>query len=1129
MLAGVFTVAEAAPKILSGNGSYQLVTIKIGETFDSGYGSGITWLSEKPSVAKANSKGIIKGLSAGTTFVGIDYGNNSLYPLFKVTVKKSNVKLNKTKLSVTVGKKAFIYLKDTFSTVKWKTSNKKKATVSYGKITAKAAGKVTISAVYKKKTYKCAVTVKKGTVKLNKKKLTLTKGDSYQLSLNNAGGKVKWKSSNKKIKVNSGGVVTAYKKGKATITAKLGKKSYKCKVISKSPKTISTKFKKSFSLRKGRKLKLKLKGKYKWKSSNKKIAIVKKGTVTAKKSGTVKITAKKGKKKKTCKIRVFADKSASTKKLTQKKNTASFKNGVKVSVDPSLLKSGARLSVSKVSGLPKLNGVKMKTYDFSLSGAKVSSSRVATITIPQKIKKKQIPVAAYYNEKKSRWEPTMCSYKKGKITMVVDHFSPHAVGTVDLSNSIEIMNPKKTTAWILAYWAPPEATISGERALQIVSQAANANKPTKSCLKIGGEALNWLYDQVDWVFDKSTNFYANLTGALIPAHLQDSFSYYANNFGDHIGWLGFALALGKAIRYTYEGKYIEAGAQLFSGVHGLATAYMAKWFGTANLSAGLFASACIGFAINKVYEASLEENEKRWYRVYNSYYELGADGYRHMYQWRNALTKYFKDKSLTPEQLNEKISGEVDAYARAAWNSPWFPAYFYNATHSAFSYNGGLNNEIKEKYVTQKKHEVYTKVIPVVFEWFAKQQANENQESAQKALKWIADLFSKDLDVKFYDGSRKSGKKSQLKGWTVRWKKIPKIIKDKKKLKIKLDKYGAGKTSYTLFASVKYKIGNKIQIRNKKGKVIDTITISKQKIPTTSVNVMTKKVQKYLKAHTIRLNKTKLTLNKGKTYQLKLLNAKKSKVKWTSSNKKIATIKNGIVKGLKKGKAVITAKYHKKTYKCKVTVKVTFHGWKLVSTTDKNDNYKNYTSSDTDFYDTTPPNPEPNTIYALGSYKWTRVLNATGSKGSFSVNHKLTTDDAWSKKHSGACSEYLKAVCAADTPKSKYKNGSHLKLKMKIVGSHSKHNCTGECSGFGFYAKTSYLNPKSSDGFPKHYNYSDGVSYGFNDKTGTKSATTDLYMTGTGAKKGDTLWLSIGVEARNGTCICYTLYKYKYV
>ena len=47
-----------------------------------------------------------------------------------------------------------------------------------------------------------------------------------------------------------------------------------------------------------------------------------------------------------------------------------------------------------------------------------------------------------------------------------------------------------------------------------------------------------------------------------------------------------------------------------------------------------------------------------------------------------------------------------------------------------------------------------------------------------------------------------------------------------------------------------------------------------------------------------------------------------SKVTYKTSNKKVATVTNkGVVKGVKKGKAVITVKANGKTVKVKITVK----------------------------------------------------------------------------------------------------------------------------------------------------------------------------------------------------------------
>lgn len=75
------------------------------------------------------------------------------------------------------------------------------------------------------------------------------------------------------------------------------------------------------------------------------------------------------------------------------------------------------------------------------------------------------------------------------------------------------------------------------------------------------------------------------------------------------------------------------------------------------------------------------------------------------------------------------------------------------------------------------------------------------------------------------------------------------------------------------------------------------------------------------KTKKVKLSKTKATVYVGKTVTLKLKNNKK-KVKWSTSNKKVATVtKKGKVKGKKAGKATITATVGKKKYKCKVIVK----------------------------------------------------------------------------------------------------------------------------------------------------------------------------------------------------------------
>lgn len=70
-----------------------------------------------------------------------------------------------------------------------------------------------------------------------------------------------------------------------------------------------------------------------------------------------------------------------------------------------------------------------------------------------------------------------------------------------------------------------------------------------------------------------------------------------------------------------------------------------------------------------------------------------------------------------------------------------------------------------------------------------------------------------------------------------------------------------------------------------------------------------------------KLSKSSITINKGKSYTLKVSNAS-SKVRWSVKNKKVATITSkGKVTAKSKGTTYVYARVGKKTLKCKVTVR----------------------------------------------------------------------------------------------------------------------------------------------------------------------------------------------------------------
>lgn len=155
---------------------------------------------------------------------------------------KSNPKLSKKKLVLIAKNTAKLSVSGTTKKVKWSSSNKKIAKVnSKGKVTAKKAGKCTITAKVGTKKLKCKVTVKKritvSKVTLSKTNANMVAGETLKLTASispknvNVSYKASWKSSNTSVaSVSNDGTVTAVSAGSAKITYTAGGKSASCTV-----------------------------------------------------------------------------------------------------------------------------------------------------------------------------------------------------------------------------------------------------------------------------------------------------------------------------------------------------------------------------------------------------------------------------------------------------------------------------------------------------------------------------------------------------------------------------------------------------------------------------------------------------------------------------------------------------------------------------------------------------------------------------------------------------------------------------------------------------------------------------------------------------------------------------------
>ena len=198
------------------------------------------------------SGGTVTAKAAGSAIItakvkapdGIKFDKDTL--TCSVTVKEKEtpktevtLALSKTSLTLEAGKSETLSVSGGGSyTVKWSSSNSDVATVSGGTVTAKAAGKATITAeaapgsdtvIKNPGALKCEVTVNAKTsqveVKLNKTELNLVKDQKETLQIVDGSGKSysgTWSTSDKSIvEVSSDGQVKAKKDGTATVSVKV--------------------------------------------------------------------------------------------------------------------------------------------------------------------------------------------------------------------------------------------------------------------------------------------------------------------------------------------------------------------------------------------------------------------------------------------------------------------------------------------------------------------------------------------------------------------------------------------------------------------------------------------------------------------------------------------------------------------------------------------------------------------------------------------------------------------------------------------------------------------------------------------------------------------------------------------
>jgi len=283
------------------------MTMKVGDskllTVNNLAGRSVTWSSSNANVASVNG-GMVFANASGSCTITASLSDGTTLTCSVTVQSQPRPSLNKTTLNMKVGDTGMLYVNNRGNRgVTWSSSNANVASVSGGKVSAKAAGSCTITARLSDGiTLTCKVNVAQKTQpkpSLNKTTLNLKVGESAMLTVNNRGNRsVTWSSSNANVASVNGGRVSAKAAGSCTITARLSDgTTLTCKVnVTQKSQPKASLNKTSLSLKVGETARLSVNNrgnrKVTWSTSNSKIAAVSRGKVTARGAGSCIITAK---------------------------------------------------------------------------------------------------------------------------------------------------------------------------------------------------------------------------------------------------------------------------------------------------------------------------------------------------------------------------------------------------------------------------------------------------------------------------------------------------------------------------------------------------------------------------------------------------------------------------------------------------------------------------------------------------------------------------------------------------------------------------------------------------------------------------------------------------------------------
>jgi len=330
-------------------------------------------------------------------------------------------------------------------------------------------------------------------------------------------------------------------------------------------------------------------------------------------------------------------------------NPTLSKNGVGLTINEIAIEGVHKAEIRKIDNLPKLDGVTLNAYDFSIEDVTKIEAGVIELTIPLQLSNGQTPGAAYYNEEDEVWEPVFFIYDNNTVTIITDHLSTYGVFATEGFGQ-----------YAKARYTYPSLYGKAD------------NYELKDATKILNDlAADYSYSALinEWAFDTTSTAFGLFdagVGLFLPECVVQLSSIDLDIVGNGMVAFSVATAMIKMYQASKSGDSDSYRSAVMSLASTSASIMVGQLIGTTASAAAFAAAGLIDYSLSQLQQQQISGVQDKYYKAYQAYYSTNGTHYRSLPKWFNLL--YEGALIRTPDEWDKWVKEEIDSYINKFWN-----------------------------------------------------------------------------------------------------------------------------------------------------------------------------------------------------------------------------------------------------------------------------------------------------------------------------------------------------------------------------------------------------------------------------------------------------------------------------